>query len=400
MSVEKLSQQMAKDRNEKIRKYLIDNPSKLNSDYAETAKIFRTTPEVVRHQARSVRETVEIPKVEFKIDEEILKRKENGEIKSLKRRLEQTIKDYQALSDAYDISLNLKTQDVSNIEVPEIKENKKYLNEATVIVQISDGHFGKIIQPSTVNGLNEYNPDIARKRMDKLAENTIRLIKKERQDTRIDNVCIVLGGDFIDNSQLHQGGEMTNALSPMEEILFSRELLHKYIKTISEYGEFKKIMIPCIRGNHSRQTKKVIAAIDYRMNYETVLYNILKQDFSDNRFNWLIPDSELQEFEIYEKRFRAFHAHQVRYGGGIGGLTIPLNKYIMRQDQINPCSYNFIHHFHNYSFPTSKSTLNGSICGLDPYAFSLGCDYQPAMQSFQLVDKKRGMTVRIPIMCD
>jgi hypothetical protein len=388
-------------RNSRIEEYLIKNTEKLESDYDGTAKLFNVTSETIRHICRKLRSKVKIPEREekFVITEQVLLRRENAEIKSLKRQLEQAVKDYQLLSDAYDIALTLKSREVNDV-VPSIDFNPKSKYEAAAIIQISDGHFGKVILPSTVNGLNEYNPDIAKKRMELCAENTLRLIKKERQDIKIDNLVLILGGDFLENSQLHHHSEMTTALSPMEETLFSRELLNKFINTICQYSDFKKIVVACTRGNHSRITHKMISSLDYRMNYETILYNILKDDFKNENMEWTIPDSEIAEVEVYGNMIRVVHGHQIKYQGGVGGLTIPLNKFIMRMDQINKAYYNFVHHYHNLSYPTNNTTVNGSIVGYDPYAMSIGCSYQPPMQSFQLLDSKRGITIKAPIFCD
>jgi hypothetical protein len=399
---------MSKKRNDQIRSFLFSNPERLRCDYELTAREFGTTSEAVRSIAKRLRASVvKAPPVEnveevstpFEIDELVLMRREQAEIKSLKRQLEKTLQDYQKLSDAYDIALNLKTSQV-NGSIPKIESNKKSSNEATAIVQISDGHFGKMIVPSTVNGLNEYNPDIAKKRMQKCAENTIKLIKKEREDVKIDNLVLILGGDFLENSQLHNHSEMTTSMSPMEETLFSRDVLHKYIRTVCEYGNFKKIAIACTRGNHSRITHRMVASVDYRMNYETILYSILKDDFSREKIEWTIPDSEVAEVEVYDKMIRIVHGHQIKFQGGVGGLTVPLNKYVMRMDQIKKAFYNFVHHYHNLSYPTVRTTVNGSIVGYDPYAMSIGCTYEPPMQSFQLLDSKWGMTIKAPIFCD
>jgi hypothetical protein len=399
---------MSKKRNDQIRSFLFSNPERLRCDYELTAKEFGTTSEAVRSIAKRLRASVvKAPPVEnveevatpFEIDELVLMRREQAEIKSLKRQLEKTLQDYQKLSDAYDIALNLKTSQVNGI-IPKIESNKKSSNEATAIVQISDGHFGKIVVPSTVNGLNNYNPDIAKKRMQKCAENTIKLIKKEREDVKIDNLVLILGGDFLENSQLHNHSEMTTSMSPMEETLFSRDVLHKYIKTVCEYGNFKKIAIACTRGNHSRITHRMVASVDYRMNYETILYSILKDDFAKEKIEWTIPDSEVAEVDVYDKMIRIVHGHQIKFQGGVGGLTVPLNKYVMRMDQIKKAFYNFVHHYHNLSYPTVRTTVNGSIVGYDPYAMSIGCSYEPPMQSFQLLDSKWGMTIKAPIFCD
>lgn len=409
-----LSQPQIIERNNKIREYLINNPEKLQNDYSETAKQFKVSKETVRHICRSLRdklkqvdvsvlaskdkEAIE-EEIEFKISEEVLVRKENAEIKSLKRQIEQAVKDYEILSEAYDIALNLKTQDVSGVTIPTIHEDKDHSSEAAAIIQISDGHFAKIIEPSTVNYLNEYNPEIARERMTITAENSLKLIYKERHDVKLDNLVLILGGDFLENSQLHEGSQMTTAMSPMEETLFARELLTGYIKTVAEYGNFKKIMIICNRGNHPRITKKMSAAIDYKMNYEYILYNVLKSDFTDSLFEWYIPDSEIAEFNVFGYTLRSIHGHSIKYNGGIGGVSIPLNKYIMKMDNNRPADYTFLHHFHNLSYPTNRSTINGSVVGYDPFAMQIGASAEPPMQAFQLLDKRKGFTIKAPIFC-
>ena len=407
----KITKEEILSRNEKIRDYLISNPTKLRADYTDTAKKFNVTAETVRHLARSLRSRWDLPDVkektafvevveEFKITDQVLIRRENAEIKSLKKKLEQAVKDYETLSDAYDIALNLKSSPANDC-LPVIPKNEKLKQEATAIIQISDGHFGKIVVPSTVNGLNEYNPEIAKRRMAVCAENTIKLIKKERQDIAIDNLVIILGGDFLENSQLHSHSEMITSMSPMEETLFARDILRNYIKSVLDSAKFKKVVVVCTRGNHSRITHKMNASVDYKMNYETILYNVLKEDFkSEKNVEWSIPDSEIAEVDVYGFTLRAIHGHQVKFQGGVGGLTIPLNKYIMRMDQISKASFNFVHHYHNLSYPTNNTTVNGSIVGYDPYALSIGCSYQPPMQSFQLLDANRGITIKAPIFCD
>ena len=379
-------------------------PSKTVKSLAEKKRIQKEAGRKAAETKRRNKELLEKAKFSteepFKITEQIVLRRENAEIKSLKKQLEEAVKDYEQLSDLYDIALALKTQDISKIKSPEVKPNNSIKNEATAIVQLSDTHFGKIILPATVNGLNEHNPDIAKKRMDKLAENLLSLINKERAEVKIENLVLGLGGDFMENSMLHDHSQMATAFSQMEELLFSRELLHKFIKTIAENGKFKKIILPCVRGNHSRTTKKMNSTIDYRTNFEALLYNLLKQDFSDSMFEWYAPDSDICEFQVFNKRIRSLHGWQVKSGGGIGGLTIPLNKYILRMDQISKCDYNLMHHYHSLSYPTANCTLNGSLCGYDTFAMQIGASFQKPMQSFQLLDKNRGFTIKAPIFCD
>ena len=360
----------------------------------------RKAAETRRKNKEAITGEVIVKDAPFSITEQVMFRRENAEIKSLKRQIEEAVKDYEELSDLYDISLALKTQDISSYRIPTIEANNSVKSEATAIVQLSDTHFGKIILPSTVNGLNEHNPDIAKKRMDCLAENLIKMVRKERSEVKIDTLVLGLGGDFMENDMLHDHSQKATAFSQMQEIVFAKEMLHKFIKTVAENGNFKKIMIPCVRGNHSRTTKKMNSTIDYLTNFESLLYNLLKQDFNDSLFDWYAPDSDICEFKVYDKKIRSLHGWQVKSGGGIGGLTIPLNKYILRLDQISKCDYNLMHHYHSLSYPTANCTLNGSLCGYDTFAMQIGASFQKPMQSFQLLDKQRGFTIKAPLFCE
>ena len=295
--------------------------------------------------------------------------------------------------------LALKTQEL-NDKLPEIFEDDRKSSEACALVSISDGHYGKIIKASSVNGLNEYNPNIARRRMKNLASNTIKLIRNERNAVPIESLYIDLGGDAIDNSQLHDHSEMGTPMSPFEETLFARELISGYIKTVAEYGDFKNIIVSCIVGNHPRISKKMSPGLNHRLSHEYMMYHILKSDFTDPIFQWHIPESDISDVDIYGHKIRSFHGHQIRSMGGVGGLTIPLNKFVLRMDQIDPAFYNFCHHFHQLSYATTNCTINGAVCSYDAYACSLGCSYEVPKQSFMLLDRDKGITGRFPIFCD
>jgi hypothetical protein len=50
--------------------------------------------------------------------------------------------------------------------------------------------------------------------------------------------------------------------------------------------------------------------------------------------------------------------------------------------------------------PTKDSMLNGSLCGFDTYAQSIGCTKEPALQGYRLIDSKYGFTGFNPIICE
>lgn len=337
----------------------------------------------------------EIP--EFIPKEEVQKKRIEATNKSLRQQNERLIRDYSELMDKYDIALSLK--DNTPVKIPVINMGQSGKGEAVPLVQYSDWHVEERVEKKTVRGLNEYSPEIARVRAKKLTENTLKLVKKERQDVTIKSLFLNLGGDFI-NSYLHEHDVQMNYMAPIEALAFAKELLKESILTLAAYGDFRQIDIVCTRGNHPRLTKRMQSSNDYKMNLEAILYNMLKQEITDSSIRWHIPESELGYVSIGGKMIRCLHGHQIKFQGGVGGLTIPMNKYIMNLDKTEKADYNCISHWHQMSMPTKSCSVNGSLVGFNSYALSCGFTFEQPQQVFQLLDSKRGLTVRTPIFCE
>jgi transposase-like protein len=374
------------------------NPNKTSS---EIAKEVGCSVRSVERARQELKEEGNLPKPEVKekvitIDQQIEVRRESAKIKMLEQQNKELLNRYEELMDKYDHALLLK--EPTKVTIPKISLNNSIPNQAVPFIQWSDWHVEERIEKKTTRGLNEYNPDIAAARVDKLTINTLKIIKKERQDVRIDELFLCLGGDFINNF-LHEHDVQMNYMHPIEAALFAKELLKKAISTLAKNGNFKKIIVMCIRGNHGRLTKRMQSGNDYKMNLEAVLYAMLKQELNDSMFEWHLPESELGYAEVLGKKIRCFHGHQVNYQGGVGDITIPVNKAIMKWDKTEKADWNMMHHYHRYWMPTSNTSLNGSLCGWNSYALSCGFAYEPPLQVFHLLDANKGFTVRTPIHC-
>lgn len=331
------------------------------------------------------------------IEEAVQKRKENVAIRTQSIKIKELTDALDRTNEALDNALGVKNE--IDYKSHKIEWNNTLNGEAVALVQLSDWHVGKRIDKKTTNGMNEYNPTIARQRAEGITKNLLKLVHKERRDIKIDNLVINLGGDAINNF-LHEGDAQQNYFSPLEEVIFAKELIGNSLKTIAENGEFQKIVLLCQRGNHPRLTKRMQANVDYKMNLESMLYWALKSDFQDQIFEWHIPESDIGYYKIGDKTIRYFHGHQVGYQGGVGGLTIPMNKKIMYYDKTIKADYDMVSHWHQFQFIHQRVSVNSCLCGWDEYAQSNGFAYEPPTQTLQLLDKKRGLTGRFPIFCE
>lgn len=348
----------------------------------------------IRRYVAELRRETDKPN-EFEVD--IKSRKDNARLKELERKYNGLLTSFMDLSDAYDNALLIKEHRDYNSLI--IDDEEVSMTSGIPIIQLSDWHVEERVERSTTLGLNVCNPDIIKKRVEKLFANTVKLINTERTRHTVDTLIVNLGGDFI-NNYLHEHDVQMNYMAPIEALMFAESLLLQYLSGLADIDGIKRIKVICNRGNHPRLTKKMQTSNDYKMNLEAILYHALSGKLNDSIFEWVIPESEFVYIDVFGKKIRAFHGHQVKYGGGIGGLTIPLIKAIMRWDSTIKTDFNLMSHFHTFSMPTPNTSLNGSLVGYNSYAMTLGAKYEPPLQSFQMIDKKRGFTTRTPIFCE
>ncbi len=331
--------------------------------------------------------------IDFQLD--ITKRQCESRVKSEQDKYKNLLGAYEELNDKYNDALQLKEFKPIN----SIPLQPNFKRQGASIITWSDWHVGKVVEKNAVNGFNSFNPEVARKRAEKCVDSTVKLINRDVIEFDKHNTVLFLLGDFIEGYIHPESQRIVNSMTPIEEVAYAQELLANNIQTLLENSDTDQITVVCRTGNHSRNTKRMESSVDHRTNYETMLYAFLAQRFKDDiQFN--LPQSDIGYTDILGKTIRDFHGWQVSYGGGIGGLTIPLTKFITRQNMNKKADYNLLGHFHQFSQPTKDSMLNGSLCGFDTYAQSIGASVEPATQGYRLLDSKHGFTGMNPIICE
>lgn len=271
-------------------------------------------------------------------------------------------------------------------------------SEAVAFAIASDFHLEEIVSPEKVNGLNEFNLQIAKKRAKEFFQNTVRLLEKEQKDVRIDTLVLALLGDFI-SSNIHDELLENCALRPAEALIFAEELLAGGIEFILEHTKVN-LIIPCCVGNHSRITAKVHTSTEQGNSLETIMYAHLARYFEkEKRVKFIIAKGYHQYLTIFDNyTIRFHHGHAIQYAGGVGGIYIPARKAITQWQKAKHADLDVFGHFHNYKIDGDLFVLNGSLIGFNAFALRIKADYEKPRQSFFLIDKKRGKTVQCPIL--
>jgi len=276
-------------------------------------------------------------------------------------------------------------------------DRKEKGHESAAVAVLSDWHVEEKVDPRTVNYLNEFNLGIAEKRIETATKAILRLTEIERGGRDIPVLILAILGDLM-TGYIHEELREENELSPTQTILWLKNVLSKLINTIRKEGNFEHIIIPCSIGNHGRTTIKPRHSTAYKNSYEWLLYKLLEQEITDG-VTWLVGESYHTYLEIYGKTIRLHHGDQLKYQGGIGGLTIPTEKAISSWNKGRSADLDIFGHWHT-SQQNPKWISNGSLVGANSYSISIKAPYEPPQQTYFLFDAKRGRTGTWPIFLE
>ena len=275
---------------------------------------------------------------------------------------------------------------------PKLGKNK---GEGTVVVLASDWHIEERVDPDTINGLNTHSLAIARQRGDEFFQAALRLTEILGRDVEIKDMVLALLGDFITGS-IHEEMLETAEVEPALAIIEAQRMLTSGIQFLLDNSALN-LVIPCHSGNHARTTKETRHATEAGHSYEYLMYHMLADHFRGNsRVKFIIPRSYHSFLDVYGTTIRFHHGHNIRYGGGIGGLTIPVNKAIAQWNKSRVADLDCFGHWHT-RFDGGNFVANGSNIGFNAFAVSIKASFDRPSQTLFLIDKKRGKTATWPI---
>lgn len=277
------------------------------------------------------------------------------------------------------------------------RERASGMREATAVVLASDWHVEETVDPHTVNGLNAYDLSIAEHRARRFFDGLSWLLDAHATHFRIRDLVLWLGGDLITGT-IHEELLESNGLSPLLASRFVRGLVGDGIRMLlSAHPELERIVIPCSHGNHGRTSVKPRISTGAANSYEHALYLSLADDFRyEPRTEWHVARGELVYLDVYDMRLRFTHGDAVKYGGGVGGITIPINKAIGMWDRSIKADLTCLGHWHQLTF-ASKCIVNGSLIGPSAYTVRIKAEMEEARQAFALIDSAHGVCQMTPV---
>lgn len=266
----------------------------------------------------------------------------------------------------------------------------------------SDWHWGEVVDPAQVNGVNQYNLEIARNRAKNLVEITVDLLKNHINHKDYPGIVLCLGGDMV-SGDIHEELTATNEKEMMPTIIDLWSVLVWVIETLAK--EFGNVFVVGVSGNHGRNTHKIRAKGRNFTNFDWLVYQFLAKRFeaADN-IKFHIPDGSDAFFQIYNHRYLLTHGDQFRGGDGMIGALGPIirgdHKKRSRNAQIN-FEYDtlLLGHWHQL-IQLQRLIVNGSLKGYDEYAYQNSFSFEPPRQALWITHPTKGITFSAPVIVE
>ena len=386
---------------QEIQELIVETFLKLDKNARATARELNLPRTTVRNHLRRAKNNPQYKEI-FKVQSEngnetlILK----SQIQDLRKELVEANKNSVSAEYIKRFILNLKD---SNHIIPEWLSKESSFNDGMIGVPtlcISDLHFGEVVDPDQIFGVNKYNIEIAKHRLQVVVDKAIDLSFNHIANAKYPGIIVPLLGD-LSTGLIHDELKITGE---KEVLQVSLELLDAMIEAIKKLADsFGKVFVPCVAGNHGRLTLKPRAKGYAYDSMDWLQYQLLAKFFeNDKRIKFLIADGEDAQYKVYDYTYRITHGSQFSGGNGILGALGPILRGDMKK-RSSARSMNadydvlLIGHFHQSMTFAQRCICNGSLVGFSEYAAKGNYPFEPPTQNFFITHPVHGITFNLPI---
>lgn len=281
-----------------------------------------------------------------------------------------------------------------NSRIKDIKTVNK-ISEETLVLFLSDIHYGEVISSEEMLDLNEYNCEIANKRLWVLADTVKKIAVTKLIGYKFNKLVIFVLGDIVSGT-IHEELLEGNSGNIVDWVTGSSFVLAQLIRDLS--ASFATVEVVCVVGNHGRLKKKPYFKKRY-VGWDYLCYQMVKMLLNDQK-NVTIDTPKsfwaLKKIEGYT--FLLMHGDDINSWQGIPFYGI--KRAIAKLSEVlhsNNRSFEYVAlaHFHNLGYLDGAKggiLMNGSVKGMDEFGIGKLFVGSQACQYLIGVHKDHGVT--------
>ena len=261
-------------------------------------------------------------------------------------------------------------------------QSKVDIKGDTLVIHITDLHAGKIVKNQ--DGELIYDENIFRKRINRLCEQTLKLLDNNiSKGVPINDVVILLTGDLANGEGIYATQAFEQEIAPPKQVMLVVDVLTKLISSLLKRN--LPVNIFGVRGNHGRTGKDT----DVASNWDIMIYNILdfwsKLVLKNPKLQIKFAETEHLTFEIRGHRYMIRHICPEQPDTPAGRVKI--NEWA-RQHNVEGICYGHYHHAGIFDCDNVRVFRGGSTVGVDSLSDNMAKYSEPIQLIFGVNEQR------------
>lgn len=307
------------------------------------------------------------------------------------------------------------------------KPSRKADDPTTLLLCLNDIHFGDVVTPESVGGMNAFSPNIACRRLERVVDVTRTWIENYRSMGEVDELVVLMNGDNINNAIGLHPDEATDYARVGKQVLDAALVYSQVLIDLAQAAPRVRVVATAM-ANHSRMThKSPTSSVGRQTSFEVIMHEFIAALVAHvPHIEFEMGESYVSIFGIKGHTFAAAHG-QFTKGGGVSGVPINGLKKLhdanvvrsitkaRQQDwsQVKTAedaleilssvvSYTLIGHYHQSASIQSNGSvakITPSLKGPDTYSLDVLARYNPAEQALFAVNESHGIIGDHTINC-
>lgn len=273
-------------------------------------------------------------------------------------------------------------------------------------LMLSDLHFGEVVFPGQVNGVNQYTTAIAKRRLRRVVDGSVKLLRQTLSPGEFGGMVVIFGGDMVEGV-IHDEIRDTSDETVMQAVITLHDELVPALKALCD--EFGRLHVPCVVGNHGRLDRKPRQKKGPALNFDWLMYQFIARTVGGDpkyksRITLQIPDGYECSWRVHGMRYMLTHGDSFKGGDGITGPLIPWMRGDLKARKSYgamglPYDVMVMGHWHQLRY-LGGIVVNGSLVGYNEYAAKNHFGFEPPQQALWLTHPTRGLTFQEAVFAD
>lgn len=279
------------------------------------------------------------------------------------------------------------------LKTPKEKKQKT----VAAVIPATDWHVEERVTLEATNGKNQFSLHEAEVRINRFYNGAIEAIDWQSSRKSVDEIWHPMLGDLL-SGYIHEELMESNECSPTEACVFLQEMITSGIDMLRSATRLP-VFVPTCVGNHSRtNTGRKRIKTSCANSYEWLLYKTLEKYYEkDVNVHWYVGSGYHNIQTIKGRKVRFHHGDGLRYNGGVGGISIPVNKSIAQWQKVNTVDFDIFGHWHQLLWHYPGWVCCPSLIGYSEFSVEIKAEFQHPAQAFIVIDRDYGIDLATPI---